>query len=101
MIHDSHDASIDRSFNRIKRETRFLPSNEKHLFADTCAHRVHGDERPPRWFSFGREWLNDEQLESGEVLVFSRDHDVANHSRDLHLAARYSGLATRGLITAR
>jgi hypothetical protein len=80
VIHDSDDAGVDRRLDRIKRKAGFFPSNEEDVLADACADRVDGHERPAGRFAFGRQRLDDEELEADKILVLASDDDVADHA---------------------
>ena len=84
MVDDPDNAGVDRGFDRIEGKARFLATDEKHFLADAGADGIDGDERASGWLALGREGLDDEQLNPGQVLVFSRDDDVADDFCDLH-----------------
>jgi hypothetical protein len=86
MIDDPDDPRVDRWFGGVKRKARLLASDEKHILANACADAIHRDKRLPCRLTRGRQWLNEEQFDPGEILVFARDDDGSNHFTDLHVS---------------
>src|SRR5262249_50547148 len=96
VIHDPDDSCVDRRLGRIERKARLFAADEEDLLADAGADRIPRNQRPPRRLAFGRQRLDDEQLEPDEHLVLPRRDDVPNHARDLH--AGYSLTSTVSMM---
>src|SRR6187431_3176167 len=84
MIDDSHDACVRGNLSRMKREARFLPSDEEHCLADASADCIHGDQRATGGVAVRIEGLEHQQLDSAQVLVLDGCHDIADDPGDLH-----------------
>jgi hypothetical protein len=84
MIDDADDACVDGSLDGIKRKARFFAANEKYLFTDTGPHGIHRHQRPPRGLTIRRQRLNDQELETDEVIVFPGRDDIADYAGKVH-----------------
>jgi hypothetical protein len=84
MIDDADDACVDGSLDGIKGKARFLAAHEKHLFADTSTHGVHGYQRTPGGLTIRRQRLDDQKLETDEVIVFPGRNNVADYAGKVH-----------------
>src|SRR5947207_6242547 len=84
MIHDADDTGVDRRFDGIKREARFLAADEEDVLADAGADGVHGDQRTSGGLSVGCERLKNQELQPHEILVLARHDHISHDSRKLH-----------------
>src|SRR5438876_4199088 len=91
MIDDPDDAGVDGSFDGIERKARFFAADEKHFLADARADGISGHQRPSGRLAIGRQRLQDEKLETGEILVLARDDDVADDFGEMHYRFRVPG----------
>jgi len=78
VIDNADDAGIDWRLGGMERKAGLLAANEEDLLADTRANGVNRHQRPADRLMIGRERLHDQQLDAGQLLVFSCGDDVTN-----------------------
>src|SRR5204862_432767 len=95
-IDDADDRGIDRRRLPAQRFACRAPfEHDQHLFVHAGADRVDGDNRPAARLAIHRQWLDNEQLDAGEVFVLASSNDVADHFSQLHWTTRNSELRIR------
>jgi hypothetical protein len=84
MIDDADDAGIDWRFDRKKGEAGFFPTDEEHVLADSGAHGIDGHQWLAHGVAIRRQRLDDEKLETHEVLVLAGCDNLSDDLGQLH-----------------
>jgi hypothetical protein len=84
MIDDPDDACVGGHFDRMKREAGFFTADEKYRFTHAGANGIDGNQGSTRCVSIGVQWLEQQQLDTVQVLVLDGRYDVADDLGDLH-----------------
>src|SRR5437660_8011761 len=87
-IDDTDNGRVRRRLGWIERKRGFAAADEEYALADAGSNGVERNQRLARRFPSGRERLQDEQRQAGEIRVFHRRNDLAQYTRNLHFDPR-------------